>query len=266
MNEKRRDLTKLVLCNFGGILFELELIHPHLSIYQWSSYVKLPKDRTLSKNEASSLDMQQIISCAVRGPDLKFSTAFQETMLSDYRFAETDNHDSSENPSQQSTVLMMRDRMIDLISLKDGRVLQSLAIDHLKDAPLVESQAISTKFEGKIARDLALTTFEENAEIRASIIHWCPYSKFVLVGYCSGMIGLLPFNDSIEGNYHLNFNYIRTTQIHEGDITLLKTFKFRYNPKLVVDPLEGDLSKEIVVALVGDAHGVFSLWQIYPSR
>ncbi len=272
MNEKKRELTKVVSGNFGGMIFQLELIHPHINLHNWKSLVKLANDQPLTKNDASANDMRHAILYSVRGPDLKSSSAFFEQSLADYVFgglSKTNSEQHKKNDkSQQSTVMVMKDGIIDLISLNDGKVLQSLSLDHLKEAaidPFPQAMTI-----GRIAHDSQLTKLEEHAEMRASIIHYCPYSHFILVGYYSGTIGILPFQDTISQSksqpFRLDFSYLRTNQIHDAEITLLKTFRFRYYPKIFSDPVENDLSKDIVVAIVGDAHGNLSLWQISPAR
>jgi hypothetical protein len=86
LSEKGRPLTKILAGNFGGMIFQLEIIHPHHHLYNWKSLVKLPKDKTLNRNEANTLDVQNMIRNAARGPDLKLSPLIYPT-LEDYPFA-----------------------------------------------------------------------------------------------------------------------------------------------------------------------------------
>ncbi len=136
-------------------------------------------------------------------------------------------------------------------------------VDHIKEVAIEPNYKLS----GNIGKDTRLTQLEDNLENRATVIHWCPYSQYILIGYQTGSVGLMPFNGGIESSgYKLDFSYLKSNAIHDGEITLIKTFPFTYNTKLMIDPLEGDLSKKIIVTLVGDAHGNLSLWQIYPPR
>jgi hypothetical protein len=260
--EKGRPLTKIITGNFGGSLFQLELIHPHLNIYSWKSLVKLTNDKPLTKNDARTNDLYQAISFAVRGPDLKFTERIADN-LADYQFVQDSSVSTSheKKEGQESTLIAMKSGILDIISIDSGRVLQSISLDHIKELYMPPNPNLT----GLIRKDVSLARLEERTEIRPSIIHYCPYSQYILVGYCSGTIGVVMCSDTIQSMNSVDFSYLRTNEVHESEITLLKTFKFRYCANLYTDPIEGDKSKEIIVAVVGDSQGTLSLWQIFPQ-
>lgn len=165
-------------------------------------------------------------------------------------------------------MLLMKEGIVEVITVSNGERLHRVNLDHLLETNQSFPRSMKMTSTGRIVNDIQLNKMEEALEIRASIIHYCAYSQQILIGYHSGNVGFTSFGANIQsyGVSGLNFSYLHSKKVHTAKITMIKTFPFTYNPKLTIDPLKEDLTEQIIVAVIGDAAGTLSLWQISPLR
>lgn len=187
----------------------------------------------------------------------------------------------------QSTVLVLREHGIELVLLQTGQVLQYFSTANLHEAVLLaeaaagnavfmETGSPSKKGMGRQGHAALATSLVRNSsinhrEVRAaegkpSTVHWCPITHLILVGYTTGGVGMLAPSGVVHSTFasvpavvHLQAN----TQ-HGAEITRMITLHHRLVFKSAA-PGGPPSPRDIVLALVGDANGVISLWQLYPA-
>lgn len=97
-------------------------------------------------------------------------------------------------------------------------------------------------------------------EGRPTVVYWCNLSHLILIGYSLGGIGTISLDGIINTNFQKKpFTYLKSSSIHGAEISLMLTFHHSLN-------VSGDYYNKIVVALIGDANGTLSVWQIEPMR
>ncbi len=175
-----------------------------------------------------------------------------------------------------STALLMKGDNLDVINTDSGERLQSFPLNHVMEVQQELSWSQSVATTGVLDRDQYKIRTQETSEVRATSVHYCPYSQFIVAGYQTGIVGIMNFREPIYGSSHkkANYSYLRSNKVHDSDITLLKTFPFKFYPYSNVgistlsvnDTSYQYINNDIIVALVGDAQGVISLWQLYPQR
>lgn len=281
-NNERKPVKKRLMAAFAGSLMFWDIIQPHLVIKDWAAVGKRAAVTTTSKSknalksttallidDAKTVDLGQKIQGVTRGPDL--STL-------DGHFLQTKDVEM-EPEGAHCTLLVLKQDQIEMLSMSDGHVVRSFPVHHLKERREMEQQAaafIQAKSQGlkgtqalkavkgKISDDAATALLEQELEGQVSCVHWCPYTQSILLGYSSGTVGTFALEKNSD--LDLGFTYLKSQSVHTTEITLLKTFPFLYNHCDVTDPLDPVQPREIVVLMVGDASGQFTLWQIQPLR
>jgi hypothetical protein len=298
-SESNRPVVLQLLGTFGGQIMIWDIIHPHKVLTAWKSSAITEKDtRKLNRNIAMQSDLDQMVSQAVRGPDLlsnygEFSghsiLEFIPLLQSGMRFIiarkvqkymillNSVPIDMKVTNSSIQTVLMMKGSTVEVIDAISGERLQSISLNNILDVAKESSLMQSLATTGVWNQDIKPVRIQESCEVRPTCVHFCSFSQFVLVGYQTGVVGVLNFHEPIynsESTKKANYSYLRTNQVHDSDITLIKTFSFQFFPHsnvgistlTVNDTSYQYLSTEIIVAVIGDSQGVLSLWQIHPQR
>ena len=178
----------------------------------------------------------------------------------------------------ESTIVFLKSDCVEIVAVSTGNVLLSLPTMNLKESVYAESVLNYTidpsrskigmghfghkKLPTELVRNSAAHQhYERVLEGRPTTVHWCPITHLVFVGFTSGGVGLLSMGGLIHSTLpKVPFTHLQSTQAHGTDISRIITFRH----SLKRQNLDGAPKKEIVAALVGDANGMLSVWQIYP--
>lgn len=242
----KEAVSRQLICTFGGMISILELIQPHNTIV----HMKNSKNKSILREEATDMQLSRMIKAVARGPDM-------------YSFESLAHSTSPDEDPTYPTVLLMRDNYIDLIAGTTGKVLQTLSLQHVLSTATMGTDPL--RFNGSVSSDKHMLTYEQDIEGVATAFHWCPYTQLVVVGYSTGAVGMIGFQQPIHTSCAPDFTYIRSNELH-GEITLLRTFRFTQYAHLIDDPLHPEQGKDLTVLLIGDAQGTISLWQMSPLR
>ncbi|KAJ1430043.1 hypothetical protein B484DRAFT_54599 [Ochromonadaceae sp. CCMP2298] len=127
-------------------------------------------------------------------------------------------------------------------------------------------KGMGTSSKVALVRTMALAVREQEClEGAPTCVHFCPLTHLVLVGFSMGGVGVLALSGAVHSALpRTSHAHITSHSEHGTDITKLITFahklQFRRHAEQGPAPI-----KDTVVALVGDANGVLSLWQIFPT-
>ena len=191
---------------------------------------------------------------------------------------------NSDTRHTQSTVLLLRAESVEVILVQTGQVLQYLSTANLHEAvmsasatasAMLESTSPSKKGMGRqghltlstlLVRQASINGKEVRAaEGKPSTVYWCALTHLVLVGYTTGGVGLLGLSGAIHSTFaEVPVVHLQANTQHGADITRIITFSHRLQYKSLA-PTGAAPPLDVVIALVGDANGVISLWQIYPA-
>ena len=173
----------------------------------------------------------------------------------------------------QNTVLLLKKDVVDLVSITTGKLIQQISTLNLRNNILLynnnnseQNPTAITQFtsEKNVSSTLvngvaSIDEFREQ-EGRPTVVYWCNLSHLVLIGYSLGGIGTISLNGIINNNFEKkSFTYLKSAGIHGAEISLLLTFQHRLH-------VGGDHYNNVVIALIGDANGALSVWQIEPMR
>lgn len=228
-----------------------------------------------TRNDVSMSDMHSLILASAKGPELS-------TMVN--RVGGLFKEHSSEPQHTQSTMLVLRAHSVEIVLVQSGDVLQYLPTSNLQDAvladpaglPLLSESTSPTKKgmgrQGHLPLSTQMVrsssaTFKEvrDVEGKPTAVHFCPITHLILVGYNTGGVGLLALSGAIHSTFSkAPFAHLRTNISHGSDITRIITFHHTLKYRSAA-PGGPPPPTDVVVALLGDANGVISLWQIYPA-
>ncbi|RYG70379.1 hypothetical protein EON64_00355 [archaeon] len=227
------------------MIYMLELLPPYNVVVR-SKWLK--DNKTLRSDDANALQLQKRIRLATRGPDL-------------YSMGDDRQDLQSEEDIIYPTLLLLKEDCIDLLSGLTGQVIQTVQLSHI-----LSSSAMETTYRGSVAKDRQLSMVEKDLEGKVCVFHWCPYSTHLIVGFTTGLVGVVDFQQPVHSYQRSkpDFSYFRSNEVHTSEITLMKSFIFTKYAHFVDDPLHPENGKDIVVLLLGDASGVISLWQLSP--
>lgn len=191
---------------------------------------------------------------------------------------------SSDSRHTQSTVLLLRAQSVEVVLVQTGQVLQYLSTANLHEAvmaasatasAMLESTSPSKKGMGRqghltLSTQLMRQASFNGKEVRAaegkpSTVYWCALTHLVLVGYTTGGVGLLGLSGAIHSAFsEVPVVHLQSSTQHGTDITKIITFNHRLQYKSMA-PTGAAPPLDVVIALISDANGVISLWQIYPA-
>jgi hypothetical protein len=170
---------------------------------------------------------------------------------------------SFDESEQEPTLIYLKKDVIEIVSQQTGEVLHSVSIFHLQDYvknPEIHSLIAHKNFNSVFVKNAIIQQRVEDLEGQPTIVHWCIHSEQALVGFSSGGIGVVHLDGFLRTNMKsVPYSYIPSTTVHSSDITMLITMKHVHVSDLGV-------AEKIVIALVGDAAGLLSVWKIYPLR
>lgn len=187
--------------------------------------------------------------------------------------------DSTSDP--QSTVLVLREEGIELVLVQTGQLLQYFSTANLHEAVLAESAGTAMVETGSptrkgmgrhghtaLATSLVRNSSFNQREVRAAegkptCVHWCPITHLVLVGYNTGGVGMLAPTGVVHSTFaSVPVVHLQSGTQHGAEIARIITVQHMLHLK----PTGGTAqTRSVVVALVGDANGVISLWQLFPA-
>ena len=197
-----------------------------------------------------------------------------------------DAHLSGINPDPvqpQSTVVVLREDSVELILVQTGQILQYFSTRNLHEAVLLEDGAnmfLDTTSPGKKgmgrqghlphATQLLRNSHINHKEVRAaegkpSTVYWCAITHLIIVGYTTGGVGMLAPTGMVHSTFaRVPVVHLQSSTQHGADITKIITFRhcLRYKSAAPGGPPP---PRDVVVALIGDANGVLSLWQLFPA-
>lgn len=179
----------------------------------------------------------------------------------------------------EGTVVFLKSDCVEVIAVQDGKLLLQLPTMNLKESvyagTVVKNLILDAerskvgmghfghkKLPTDIVRNSAAHQhYERVLEGRPTVVHWCPLTHLIFVGFSSGGVGLLSMGGVIHSTLpKVPYTHLQSTQSHGTEISCIITCKHRYKRQ----QLENAQSKDIVIALIGDANGMMSVWQIYP--
>lgn len=284
----RDPVCKKLVCVVGGMLMFFDALQPHRIVL--GRKVDLEKSvlgvtigtstqaLRATKNDVSSFDMQSLILASAKGPEL--SVMVNRIGGGQYQ----QQQHASEAEHTQSTMLVLRAHSVEIVLVQTGDVLQYLSTSNLQDAvmadatglPLLTESTSPTKkgmgrqghlpLSTQMVRNSSSTLKEvRDVEGKPTTVHFCPVTHLVLVGYNTGGVGLLALSGAIHSTFaKAPFAHMRTNISHGTDITKIITFHHTLKYRSAA-PGGPPPPSDVVVALLGDANGVLSLWQIYPT-
>lgn len=283
----RNPVCKKVLCVVGGMMVFFDALQPHRTVVgRKPDLEKSALGVTIgtstqvaraTRNDVSVSDMHTLILASCKGPELS-------TMLNRVGENSTKGSYASDPQDTQNTMLVLRAHSVEIVLIQSGDVLQYLTTSNLQDAVLADPEGLpvlgettspSKKGMGRhghlplstsLVRNSGSTLREvRDIEGKPTTVHFCPITHLILVGFNTGGVGLLALSGAIHSTFSkAPFAHLRTNISHGSDITKIITFHHTLKYRSAA-PGGPPPPTEIVMALLGDANGVISLWQIYPS-
>jgi hypothetical protein len=190
--------------------------------------------------------------------------------------------DDSSQP--MSTVLVLREHGVELVLVQTGQVLQYFSTANLHEAVLAEAAGNAALMEtgsptkkgmGRQGHIMLATAIVRNSsinhrEVRAaegkpSTLHWCPITHLILVGYTTGGVGMLAPTGVVHSTFaSVPVVHLQSGHQHGAEITKIITLHHRLQYKSAA-PGGPPPPRDVVIALIGDANGAISLWQLFPA-
>lgn len=189
----------------------------------------------------------------------------------------------------QSTLILLKADVIEVVLVQSGSVIQRLPTLNLQENMHIESVAAMTvsgpsanivaagmgrQTHKSLATPFVRTSSTYNNDVREaegkpSAIHWCGITHLILVGFTTGGIGLLSLSGAIHSTLpnQPNSAHVPSNTKHRAEITTIITFHHKLERPLSLArvSIHPPPPKDVVIALIGDANGAITLWQIYPD-